>query len=84
MTIKKKKGRRCAAYWKWRKAVMTRDHYKCRWCDETNKSLLQAHHLLGWTKWPDLRFELDNGLTLCHSCHKKWHEGDKDEKEKKP
>lgn len=34
---------------------------------------LQAHHLNSWNKFPDERFKLENGVTLCKSCHDDFH-----------
>ena len=30
---------------------------------------LEADHIKPWAYFPDLRFELDNGRTLCRPCH---------------
>lgn len=54
----------------WRKAVFERDDYTCRGCGMRG-GRLQAHHILGYKQFPLLRFEVDNGLTLCELCHKK-------------
>ena len=32
---------------------------------------MHAHHIIPWKVNKSKRFELDNGLTLCKSCHKK-------------
>lgn len=57
-------------YKKWRKAVYKRDNFKCQWpgC-EINKKL-NAHHIKTWANYPGLRFEVDNGITLCKQHHK--------------
>lgn len=42
-------------------------------CGCTHKRLV-VHHIKGFEKYPALRFELDNGITLCFGCHYKFHE----------
>jgi hypothetical protein len=32
-----------------------------------------AHHLIKWSDSVELRYELDNGITLCRRCHFKAH-----------
>ena len=34
-----------------------------------NKGKLEAHHILSWSKFPELRYEVNNGITLCHFHH---------------
>lgn len=53
----------------WKEDVKKRDNFTCQWCGAKDK--LVAHHIKGFTKYPELRFVLDNGLTLCEECHKK-------------
>lgn len=55
------------AYAQWRKAVFSRDKYKCRKCGVRRK--LQAHHIQTWANTPQLRYVLSNGITLCKKCH---------------
>lgn len=54
--------------WKvWRKAVFDRDGSKCVKCGSYKD--IQAHHKLSWALWPEKRFDVENGQTLCRSCH---------------
>jgi hypothetical protein len=57
-------------YKKWRKCVFDRDDYTCQACGERGGKL-QADHELPFALYPDLRFEVLNGRTLCVPCHKK-------------
>ena len=34
------------------------------------KKSLQVHHIRKWASASTLRFEIDNGITLCYGCHK--------------
>jgi len=55
----------------WRRAVFKRDNYKCQKCE--NGTPLHAHHIKEFAKYPELRFEVSNGLTVCAGCHGKIH-----------
>ena len=65
-------GRNCAEYKVWRKSVFKRDHYTCQLCGAYGVKL-NAHHKKGYAYYPELRFDLSNGITLCERCHKKIH-----------
>lgn len=52
----------------WRKAIFERDNYSCIWCKSNIK--LQADHIKSFSQFPELRFAIDNGRTLCLECHK--------------
>lgn len=64
-----KNERYSSAYARWRKAVKKRDNHTCQACGDDNPTNLLAHHIKSWAKYPDLRFDVDNGLTLCKDCH---------------
>lgn len=54
----------------WRRAVFQRDGYKCIWCGVAG-AILEADHIKPFSLFPELRFAIDNGRTLCKSCHSK-------------
>lgn len=56
----------------WRKAVYKRDNYICQKCF-TKLGPFDAHHLNSWNMFPSERFILDNGVTLCKTCHVNFH-----------
>jgi len=53
----------------WRKSVFERDDFTCQKCGQ-HGGKIQAHHIKSYHAFPDLRWELMNGETLCASCHK--------------
>lgn len=57
---------------KWRNKVYKRDGYTCQICQQKGGKL-NAHHIYSWDKYKDKRFDIDNGITLCESCHRKFH-----------
>lgn len=68
------KARQCAEYKEWRRLVYERDSYTCQHCGDKRGGNLHAHHKKGFADYPDLRYDVDNGLTLCTSCHSKVHD----------
>jgi len=56
-------------YKKWRKAVFERDNYTCQICEKRGNGVLQADHIKPYRLYPELRYELFNGRTLCVQCH---------------
>lgn len=54
----------------WRKAVFQRDNYTCIWCGNKTSGSLNADHIKPFSLFPELRFAIDNGRTLCKDCHK--------------
>lgn len=55
----------------WRKTVFERDGYACVECGDARGGNLNADHIKPFAYFPEFRFELNNGRTLCKPCHKK-------------
>lgn len=58
----------------WRFLVFERDHFTCqeKGCGKVGGEL-HAHHIKEFAKFPDLRFDVNNGITLCKKCHIELH-----------
>lgn len=55
----------------WRKQVFERDKYTCQKCGI--QGYLQAHHIISFSKDFSKAFDIENGLTVCVSCHEEIH-----------
>lgn len=59
-------------YTGWRRDVFFNDNFTCFLCDKRGGKL-HAHHIKPWSEFPELRYEVFNGVTLCVDCHKQIH-----------
>jgi hypothetical protein len=58
----------------WRETVFRRDDFTCQEC-QTRGGDMNAHHIKPFCSHPELRFDVDNGLTVCEPCHRDIHRG---------
>ncbi len=56
-------------YTTWRTSVFERDGFRCRIGNVECESFVQAHHILSWKEYPELRYQTNNGITLCLAHH---------------
>lgn len=56
----------------WRISVFERDVFKCQVCQSVG-GYLNAHHIRSFAHHPELRCDVNNGITLCVECHKLTH-----------
>ncbi len=56
-------------YKDWRIKVYKRDKFTCQMPGCKKKTSLQAHHIQKWANASMLRYDVDNGITLCRKCH---------------
>lgn len=57
----------------WRGAVFAAARFTCDLCGQYG-GRLEAHHLDGWSKYPEKRFDVTNGVALCRRCHRGFHD----------
>lgn len=67
--LKKYDVRNDPASYDWAMQVKKRDGWKCRIADNTCNGKIVAHHILPWAAFPNLRYNLNNGIALCHHHH---------------
>jgi len=68
------KLRTSSDYKAWRRKVFEHDDYRCFGCGAKNgetghRVKLEAHHKYSFAEYPRIRFQVENGLTLCANCH---------------
>lgn len=65
-----------AIYDEWRMKVWKRNNFTCQFCGKTSNQLkplgikICADHIKPYCNYPELRYEVSNGRTLCIPCHK--------------
>jgi len=68
---KKQAERNDSAYQDWVRKCLIRDNYQCKICGEkyTREHKLVVHHILPWRDYPEERYNINNGITLCQAHH---------------
>jgi 5-methylcytosine-specific restriction endonuclease McrA len=57
-------------YKEFRSKVLKRDKYTCQMCNKKGKRVwLNVHHIMKWSSASTMRYDPDNGITLCKHCH---------------
>lgn len=60
--------RNSTEYNQWRKLIFERDEYTCQICGQIGVKI-NAHHIENFSDNKDLRFDINNGITMCGDCH---------------
>lgn len=60
-------------YISWRRQVFNRDNYTCQHCGDSKGGNLNAHHKNSRDMYPQEKYVVDNGITLCDKCHRNFH-----------
>jgi hypothetical protein len=66
-----KQERNDSRYKDWRSEVYKKDGFVCKINNDDCEGRIIAHHILGWASYPELRYEVNNGITLCQAHHPK-------------
>jgi len=56
-------------YKKWRQSIRQRDKSKCQWPNCNSSLKIHAHHIMPWSNFPSLRYDINNGICLCKIHH---------------
>ena len=65
-------ARRSIEYRLWREAIYTRDNWTCQKTG-IKGGKLHPHHIRNFSEYPELRFVVDNGITLSQDTHMEFH-----------
>lgn len=72
ITSKNLKIRNSKKMKEWKRKVFEKNNYICQICKQKG-GCLEAHHIKSFARFPKLRFQINNGITFCINCHKKFH-----------
>lgn len=72
ITPERNKIRSSIDYRLWKYAVFARDNFTCQKTGIRGGDLV-AHHIQNFAQYPELRFAIDNGITLSEKAHREFH-----------
>jgi hypothetical protein len=72
ITPERNKIRSSIEYEIWKNAVFVRDNWTCQ-KNKIRGGDLVAHHIKNFAQYPELRFAIDNGITLSKESHVAFH-----------
>ncbi len=72
ITPENRKLRNGLEYKIWREKIFKRDNYTCQKY-EIEGCYLHPHHIQNFAEYPELRFAIDNGITLSKKAHDEFH-----------
>lgn len=61
--------RQSKKYKEWQQSVYKKDNWTCQICKKHCHTDIVAHHLFSFELFPNKRFQVKNGITLCRKCH---------------
>lgn len=56
----------------WRELVYQRDNWTCQKCLKIGSDL-NPHHIMNFSNNIKIRFDVNNGITFCRTCHYQFH-----------
>ena len=65
----KRNERNDGGYKQWVLKVKKRDNNQCLFKGQNCSGYNIVHHILSWKDYPELRYEIKNGITLCQAHH---------------
>lgn len=72
VTPENKRLRGTTEFYSWREAVFTRDNWTCQ-KTKVRGGKLHPHHVLNFSQYPELRYDVNNGITVSEKAHREFH-----------
>jgi NUMOD3 motif len=72
VTPENKRLRGTTEFYSWREAIFTRDNWTCQKY-KIRGGKLHPHHILNFSQHHELRYDVNNGITLSEKAHREFH-----------